>query len=148
MCQNCWSMTSLHSINPPGSHVDLFILPFHRDKIEAPWQEDVYPRPLPQSWDASPLAAMHKGSATLGREGPLKEGMAIHTSILAWRIPCTEEPGWLQSMGLQRVGHDWAIKQQQRCTGQIFVGCTNIVFFFLSVLGSSLASSPGSRISF
>ena len=34
------------------------------------------------------------------------EGMAIHSSILAWRIPWTKEPGGLQSMGLQRVGHD------------------------------------------
>ena len=34
--------------------------------------------------------------------------MATHSSILARKIPWTEEPGWLQSMGLQRVGHDWA----------------------------------------
>ena len=39
-------------------------------------------------------------------EDPLEEGMATHSSILAWRIPWTEESGWLQSMGLQRVGHD------------------------------------------
>ena len=39
-------------------------------------------------------------------EDPLEKGMAIHSSILAWEIPCTEEPGGLQSMGLQRVGHD------------------------------------------
>ena len=43
---------------------------------------------------------------SLGREDPLKEGMATHSSILAWRIPWTEEPGGLQSMELQRVGHD------------------------------------------
>ena len=41
-----------------------------------------------------------------GQEGPLEEEMATHCSILAWRIPWTEEPGGLQSMGLQRVGHD------------------------------------------
>ena len=40
----------------------------------------------------------------LGR--PLEEGMATHSSILAWRIPWTEEPGGLQSIALQRVGHD------------------------------------------
>ena len=40
---------------------------------------------------------------SLGREDPLEEGMATHSSILAWRIPRTEEPGGLQSMGLQRV---------------------------------------------
>ena len=38
-------------------------------------------------------------------EDPLEEGMATHSSILAWRIPWTEEPGGLQSMGSQRVGH-------------------------------------------
>ena len=55
--------------------------------------------------------AMQKASVrSLGWEDPLKEGMAIHSSILAWRIPWTEEPGRLQSMGSQRVGHDWATK--------------------------------------
>ena len=43
---------------------------------------------------------------SLGREDPLKEGMATHSSILVWRIPWTEEPGRLQSMGLHRVGYD------------------------------------------
>jgi len=43
---------------------------------------------------------------SLGGEDPLEEGIATHSSILAWRIPWTEDPGWLQSMGLQRVGHD------------------------------------------
>ena len=42
----------------------------------------------------------------LGQEDALEEGMATQSSILAWRIPWTEEPGRLQSMGLQRVGHD------------------------------------------
>ena len=42
----------------------------------------------------------------LGQEDPLEEGMATHSSILFWRIPWTEEPGGLQSMGSQRVGHD------------------------------------------
>ena len=41
-------------------------------------------------------------------EDPLEEGMAAHSSILAWKIPWTEEPGRLQSMGLQRAGHYWA----------------------------------------
>ena len=39
-------------------------------------------------------------------EYPLEKGMAIHSSILAWGIPCSEEPGELQAMGLQRAGHD------------------------------------------
>ena len=46
---------------------------------------------------------------TLGGEDPLEKGMAIHSSILAWGIPWIEEPGGLHSMGLQRIGHDWAI---------------------------------------
>ena len=43
---------------------------------------------------------------SLGREDPLEKGMATHSSILAWRSPWTEEPGGLQSIGSQRVGHD------------------------------------------
>ena len=43
---------------------------------------------------------------SLGQEEPLEEGMAIHSSILAWRIPWAEEPGRLQSIGSQRIGHD------------------------------------------
>ena len=43
---------------------------------------------------------------SLGREDPLEKEMATHSSILAWKIPRTEEPGWLLSMGSQRVGHN------------------------------------------
>ena len=43
---------------------------------------------------------------TLGQEGPLEEGMATYSSVLAWRTPGTGEPGGLPSMGSQRVGHD------------------------------------------
>ena len=51
---------------------------------------------------------------SLGQEDPLEEGMVTHSSILAWRIPWTEECGRLQSMGSQRFGHDLATEQQQR----------------------------------
>ena len=69
-------------------------------------------------WRASLVAQMVKNPPaiqetwiqSLGWEDPLEEGMATHSSILAWRIPWTEEPGGLQSMGLQRVGHDWMTK--------------------------------------
>ena len=44
----------------------------------------------------------------LGQEDPLEKEMATHSSTLAWKIPWTEEPGRLQSMGSQRVRHDWA----------------------------------------
>ena len=43
---------------------------------------------------------------SLGQEDPLEEATATHTSILAWKIPWIEEPGCLQFVGLQRVGHD------------------------------------------
>ena len=43
---------------------------------------------------------------SLGQEDPLEQEMAIHSSILAWKIPCTEEPRRLQSMGLQRVRYN------------------------------------------
>ena len=43
---------------------------------------------------------------SLGWKDPLEKGMATHSSILAWRIPWTEEPGALQSVGSQRVGHE------------------------------------------
>ena len=43
---------------------------------------------------------------SLGWEVPLEKGMATHSSTLAWTIPLTQEPGGLQSMGLQRAGHD------------------------------------------
>ena len=55
-----------------------------------------------------PANSGHTGDrvTSLGQEGPLEEGMATHSSILAWRIPWTEEPGRLQSIGSQRVGDD------------------------------------------
>ena len=55
---------------------------------------------------------------------PLEKEMATHSSILAWRIPCTEDPGGLQSMGLQRVRHDWATNTH----------ITNIFFLSVSIM--------------
>ena len=54
----------------------------------------------------SSLAMQETQVQSLGQEDSLEEAMATHSSILAWRIPWTEEPGGLQSMGLQRVGHN------------------------------------------
>ena len=51
---------------------------------------------------------------TLGREDPLEKAMATHSSILAWRIPWSKEPGGLQSKRLQRIRHYWATNTQQR----------------------------------
>ena len=50
----------------------------------------------------------------LGQEDPLEKEMETHSSTLAWRIPWTEEPGGLQSVGSQRVGHELETKQQQQ----------------------------------
>ena len=68
---------------------------------------------------ASPVAQMVKNLPviqetrvqSLGREDPLEKEMATHSSIPAWRIPWTEEPNRLQSVGSQRVGHDRATEQ-------------------------------------
>ena len=56
-----------------------------------------------------PMQQMHGTQAwSLGREDHLKKEVATCSSIIAWKVPWTEEPRGLQSMGLQRVGHDWA----------------------------------------
>ena len=54
----------------------------------------------------NPLAMQETWVQSLGWEDPLEESMATHSSVLAWRIPWTEEPAGLQSTGSQRVGHD------------------------------------------
>ena len=54
----------------------------------------------------NPPAVKETQVRSLGREDPLEEEMATHSSILAWKITWTEEPGGLQSKGSQRVGHD------------------------------------------
>ena len=51
---------------------------------------------------------------SLGWDDPLEKETATHSSVLNWQIPWTEESGWLQSMGWQRVGHDLVTKQQQQ----------------------------------
>ena len=54
------------------------------------------------------LPAIAGDIRSLGWEDPLEEGTAIHSSVLAWRIPWKDEPGGLQFKGLHRVGHDWS----------------------------------------
>ena len=60
--------------------------------------------------ERSKIIISGKPGSILGWEDPLEKEMATHYSILAWKIPWTEEPGGLQTMGLQRVRHDWATK--------------------------------------
>ena len=64
---------------------------------------------LPVAQRVKNLPAMQETrDQSLSWEVPLEKGMAIHSSILVWRNPWTEKPGWLQSVGSQRVRHDWA----------------------------------------
>ena len=61
------------------------------------------------AWTVQNLSATQESPVrSLGQEDPLEEGMATHSSILAWRVPWKEEPDGLQSMGLQSIRHDWA----------------------------------------
>ena len=62
-----------------------------------------------------PLAMRETWVRSLDREDPLEKEMATHSSTLAWKIPWTEKPGRLQSMGSQRVGHDGATKHTHAC---------------------------------
>ena len=65
--------------------------------------------PKVAQWVKNPLAMQEMQETrvrSLGREDPLEEEMATHSSILAWRILLTEDPGRLQSIGSQRVGHN------------------------------------------
>ena len=82
------------------------------------WSRDSWAQPTascPHSQGASLVAQLVESTAlwetwgrSLGREDPLEKGMATHFSLLAWRIPWTEEPGGLQSMGLHRVRRNWS----------------------------------------
>jgi len=66
---------------------------------------------------------------------PLEEGVATHSSILAWRIPRTEEPGGLQSMWSQRVGHNWATKHTHTHTHKHVNSYIYILFRLFFLIG-------------
>ena len=67
---------------------------------------------------------------SLGLESPLEKGMATHSSTLAWEIPWSEDPGGLQSVVSQRVGHNLATKQQQQLQFNIFNISSGVSNFF------------------
>ena len=73
------------------------------------------------------LATQETWVQSLGLENALQKGMANHSSILAWRIPCTEEPGGLQSMGFQRVGHKWVTNTSTFTVFHTFIQFTHPV---------------------
>ena len=88
------------------------------------WTSNTYMNLFAGIWTITPSTGFQHGSAaknlsvmqktqetqvqSLDGKDPLEKGMATHSSILVWRIPWTEEPGGLQSMGSQRVRHDWS----------------------------------------
>ena len=72
---------------------------------------------------------------SLGLEDPLEEGMTTHSSVRAWRISGTEEPGGLQSMGSQRVRHDLVIEN-------------NVITVHVSLIESSSLSADSSYVGF
>ena len=75
------------------------------------------------------LAMQETQVQSLGQEDPVEKEMVAHSSILAWRIPWTEEPGGLESMGLQRVRHDLATKLPPPCTYHSLLDA----FFYLNL---------------
>ena len=95
------------------------------------------------SFWASQVAQMVKNLAARGRPGfdswwedPLEEGTASHSSVLPWRILWTEKPGRLQSMGSQRVGHDWVTLASR------LGGVWDIVILFVPIISSFWVSAP------
>ena len=59
---------------------------------------------------------------SLGQEDPLEKEMNTHSSILDWIVPWTEEPDWVLSMGLQRVGQGWMVEHPHRYTSTLELG--------------------------
>ena len=92
----------------------------------------------PKGWETSLVAQTVKRLPTtwetwvrsLGREDPLEKEMATHSSILAWKIPRMQEPGGLQSMGSQRVGHNWATSPHQKPS--VFFLCKLYITYLLN----------------
>ena len=86
---------------------------------------------------------------SLGWEDLLENGMAVHSSMLAWRIPQTEEPGRLQFIGSQRVRHDWATKQTHTQIQRVFyplLQCTGQPPTMEPTLDSRLQTSTSSSV--
>ena len=99
----------------------------------------------------NPLVMPETQVWSLGQEDPLEKQMATHSSILAWRIPRTEEPARLQSMGSQRVRNDWGTntihtmcftiitcseKEKRKWTNKYWVSTQNTMFYIVTNLNS------------
>ena len=87
-----------------------------------PWRRDRLPTPVFLGFlggsNGKESAIWETWVQSLGWEDPLEEGMATHSSMLACRITMVRGPCELQSMGLQRVGHDWVTKNIRSCSRQ------------------------------
>ena len=112
-----FNLSSVHILTPPHSRWKTSQGTTLRDCSTWPRRQDLYlGSSLYRRERASLVAQMVKNLPamwktlvwSLGQEDPLEKGMVTHSSILAWRIPWTEEPGRLHSMELQTVGHDSA----------------------------------------
>ena len=109
-------MYSAYKLNKHGDNIQPWRTPF------PVWNQSVVPRPVltPASWliyrflrkqvrwSGIPISLRIFHSFLWSTQLKAEKGMSPHSSTLAWKIPWTEEPGSLQSMGLLRVGHDWA----------------------------------------
>ena len=82
----------------------------------------------------NPSAVQETWVQSLGQRDPLEKGIATHSSILAWRIPWTKEPGGLQSLGSLRVGHDWVTYTYNQIVRTVTCELFLWVFFLYRVL--------------
>ena len=122
VAQSCPTLYDPTDYSPSGSSVHRILrarilewvaIPFHR---RSSWPRDRTQISCIIFFTVSATRVQETKFQSLGGEDPLEKEMATHSSILAWWIPWTEEPGWLQSMGLQRVRHSLMTKQQQTTT--------------------------------
>ena len=81
----------------------------------------------------NPPATQETQVQALGWEDPLKEEMATHSSILAWEIPWTEGPGWLQSKILQRVRHNWTTDHSTIITNYHNLFCLSMSYININM---------------
>ena len=122
----CWHFWSIHQNSRIPSQI---VTKVGKNNMHMPFKEWGFPR---GSAVKNPLAsARNAGDMSLipGFWRSLEEGMVTHSSILAWRIPWTEEHGGLQSMASQRVGHhwsDWALSKNRNIP---FAFKMNVLFF-------------------
>ena len=117
----CWSGQNTHNIYGLGplSYMGMFVAPKTITKVKS--QITLTNIIMPKSEILQELPTCDTGTQRKAQGTPAcspGEGDGTHSSTLAWRIPWTEEPGRLQSMGSLRVGHDWATSLSLSCIGE------------------------------